>query len=1104
MFPIDWEDLICRRRQYRVTIRQGLRGRLHMRGGLRAASAASGPHFGLLADVGYLAGVSRIALGTLCVLAIAPRIVAAQEASNPSEGSSATKLPQIHVIATTPIAPPRRTAPAVPVAGSAAAAATAPAPSETTTTKPIPGAVDQDKIPSNVQTVGASAFDYTKTPDLLQAMVRALPGVALSNQTGNEFQLDFNYRGFIASPVIGTPQGLAVYQNGVRINEVFGDIVNWDFIPQNAINQLTLVPSNPVYGLNAIGGALSFEMKNGFTYNGVEGEVSGGSYGRVGTSVQAGGQVGNLSGYFTADAIDDAGWRDDSPSSLRRVYADLGARGDQTEFHVTFTGADNTFGAAAATPVQMLNQDWSSIYTIPQTTHNQLGFLTASATWKPSDTWTYQAVAYYRHFQQAHVDGNGTDAQNTGCPDPTVLCFPNLDGTLFNLITTRGQTVPATGVFGTSVLGEIDRTWTTTNSFGGSVQAASSEKLFGHENNFVLGASVDRGLVQFATTSELGTVNASQFPTVQGVGLFIDQPSGDVAPVGLGSATLYTGLYATDTFDITPRLSVTAGARYNFAQIILTDELGNDSLLNGNHTYSHFNPMIGATYKLTPNLTLYGDYAVANRAPTPLELACSDPERPCLIDNALVGDPPLQQVVTYTYEAGLRGQFDIAKGQVNWSVGAYHALNTNDILNVSSPIPGHVFFQNAGDTLRKGIEANLTYKQDRWNVYANFTTVDATFLNDLTLQSPFNPFADANGNIFVVPGDHLTGIPDFRFKLGGEYQITDPWKFGADLNVFGSQWLVGDESNQNPKLPPYWVVNLHSSYKISDNVELFGLVRNLFNQHYAVSGTFFDVTSFPYLDLTDPRTFIPGIPFAAYVGVRGTLPSGGPVFAADTSRPTVTKAAPVSWASTTPAVNWTGVYLGVNGGFSFGGSDWTDSVTGGSSDVFNTAGFVFGGTLGANYQAGPWVFGVEADGDWADSSGFGTFTTTSTTGLCAGGCLTKNTWLATARGRAGYAFDRFLVYGTGGAAFGNVPANFSNDPVSSSTEAGWTAGAGVEVAVAPHWSAKAEYLFVDLGNGSCTTDCAIQNPNGPPVIPNVAVKFNESLVRAGVNYKFGS
>jgi iron complex outermembrane recepter protein len=1022
----------------------------------------------------------------------------AQQAPSAGTSINAVSLPEIKVIGTTPLAPSR------PVARPAAAAATAaPAATPETASKAVPGVVELDKIPSNVQTVGASAFDGTKAPDLLQSMERALPGVSLSSQTGNDFQLDFNYRGYVAGPVIGTPQGLAVYQNGVRINEVFGDVVNWDLIPQKAINQLTLVPSNPVYGLNATGGALAFEMKNGYTYHAVEGELSGGSYGRAGASVQAGGQTGNLSGYITADAINDAGWRNNSPSSLRRVHADLGARGDQTEFHVTFTGADNNFGAAAATPVQMLGQNWASTYTIPQTTQNQLAFLTASATWKPTDTWTYQAIAYFRNFRQSHVDGNGTNASNdpTVCPDPTLLCFPNLDGSVSNLTTIRGQTVANAGALGfPSVLGEIDRTWTTTNSFGGTVQAATSERLFGHNNNLTMGLSVDRGLVQFSTTSELGTVNANQFPTVEGSGFFINQPSGDVAPVGLGATTLYAGLYATDTFDVTSRLSITAGGRFNFAQINLSDALGNDPPLAGSHTYTHFNPMIGTTYKLTPNLTFYGDFAEANRTPTPLELACADPFRPCLIDNSLVGDPNLQQVVSYTFEAGLRGQFNIAQGLANWTVGGFRALNTNDILPISSPLVGHEFFQNAGNTLRQGIEANLNYKQDRWNIYANYTYVDATFQNALTLQSPFNPFADANGNIFVVPGDHIPGIPDFRFKLGGEYQITKPWKFGADLNVIGSQWLVGDQSNQNPKLPAYWVVNLHSSYQVTENVEVFGLVRNLFDQHYSVYGTFFDVTSFPYLNLTDPRTFVPGIPFAAYVGVRGTMPTIGPAFASDASPPSVTKTSPIAWTGTaSPAVSWTGIYFGLNGGFTFGASNWTDSVTASSTGNFSTSGFVFGGTVGANYQVGSLVFGVEADGDWADASGFGTFTASA---LCAGGCLTTSSWLSTVRGRAGYALDRFLIYGTGGAAFGNVRANFSNDSVGSTTEAGWTAGAGVEVALARNWSAKAEYLFVKLADGSCTTDCAIADASGTPVIPNVAVKFSESIVRGGINYRF--
>jgi outer membrane immunogenic protein len=241
------------------------------------------------------------------------------------------------------------------------------------------------------------------------------------------------------------------------------------------------------------------------------------------------------------------------------------------------------------------------------------------------------------------------------------------------------------------------------------------------------------------------------------------------------------------------------------------------------------------------------------------------------------------------------------------------------------------------------------------------------------------------------------------------------------------------------------------------------------------------------------------MPFAAYVGVRGTLPIIGPAFA-DASPPLVTKAAPVAWTErSSSAINWTGIYLGLNGGYTFGASSWTDSVTETATGNFNTSGFVFGGTVGANYQVGSVVFGVEADGDRADASGFGTFTASS---LCAGGCLTTSSWLGTVRVRAGYAFDRFLVYGTGGAVFGNVRANFSNNPVSSMTEAGWTVGAGVEVAFARNWSAKAEYLFVNLADGSCTMDCAIADVSGTPVIPNVAVKFNESIVCGGVNYRF--
>jgi iron complex outermembrane receptor protein len=726
---------------------------------------------------------------------------------------------------------------------------------------PLPGSeIDRDKIPANVISVPAADFDHTVAPSLTDAMVRALPGVSRGDTTGNPFQPDLDYRGFTASPVPGTPEGIAVYQNGTRINETFGDTVNWDFIPEGAVNRMTLSPNNPVFGLNALGGAVSVEMKNGFNYQNAQGEVSGGSFGRIGGSAQAGGQKDNVAAYIAADAVNDDGWRDFSLSSarLRRVYLDVGAKGDKGEVHVSFTGADNRLGNVGATPVEMLNQRWSSVYTWPQTTHNQLAFAQANANYKPTDTLTLQGNAYFRGFWQSHTDGNTTDAQP--CAVPGLLCFGDDTTPLLSLA--GGQVVDK---FGPN-LGQIDRTWTSADSFGGSVQATGTAPIADHGNNFVMGVSVDHGRAHLSGKSELGTID--QTLLVNGTGVYIEAPSADLSPVILRSSSTYTGVYASDTFDVTSALSVTAGARYNVAHVTLYDQLGGE-LSSDNH-YSHLNPVAGLTYKVMPNMTAYAGFSQANRAPTPLEIGCSDPARPCLIDNFLISDPPLKQVVSTTYEAGLRGTLDLG-GQLQWNAGVYRTSNRDDIINVASDISGFGYFKNAARTRRQGVEAGVKYKKDRLNLYANYTFVDATFQSQLILSSPSNPFADANGDIYVFPGDHIPAIPQHRFKAGFEYNITDPWLIGADLNVVGQQYLVGDQSNQNPQVPAYWVVNLHTSYKLNTHIEAFGLVQNLFNQHYYASGTFFETDGIPFLTFTDPRTFVPGMPLAAYAGIRGTF-----------------------------------------------------------------------------------------------------------------------------------------------------------------------------------------------------------------------------------------
>lgn len=732
-------------------------------------------------------------------------------------------------------------------------------------TAPISGGdIDRDKVPANTVVLTPSDFDHGRSSSLPETLLQQAPSVAVTDTTGNFFQPNIEYRGFFASPVVGTPQGLAVYQNGVRINEAFGDTVNWDLIPENAIDRLSIVPNNPVYGLNALGGAVVVDMKNGFTYQGAEGEVRGGSFGRRAFSGQAGGQQGNYSAYVAADVLRDDGWRLSSPSDVKRIYADVGYRDDASEWHVNFTGASNFFGAAAATPIELLNSNWKAIYTTPQTTKNELAFITANGRRDLTDTLSIKGNVYYRGFRQRHVDGNDSDVVPCDGALTGFLCFDDDDNPLFS---TSGAIVP--DILGGAVPGSIDRTRTAADSFGGSVQLTSTYQAFGRPNHFVVGSAVDHGRTNFSADSELGAIQPDLFVT--GTGVIISQPSGEIAPVELVTKNTYTGFYATNTLDVTSALSVTAGGRFNIAQIKLEDQLGTD--LNGSHRFTRFNPVIGATYKLTPALTAYAGYSEANRAPTPSELGCSDPARPCLLDNFLVSDPPLEQVISRTVEAGLRGTLDFgsARGRLAWSLGGYHTLNDNDIQNIPSTITGRGYFQNVGGSKRQGIEASAKYRNERWNLFASYSYIDATYRDALTLASPNNPLADADGNIFVTPGNRIPGIPQHRFKAGAEYVVTNAWKVGVDVLAVGRQYYVGGESNLNDQLPSYWTTNLRTSYRLSEHAEVFGLVQNLFDRRYYTFGTYFETDAVPFLGVSDPRTVSPGAPLAVYAGIRARL-----------------------------------------------------------------------------------------------------------------------------------------------------------------------------------------------------------------------------------------
>jgi outer membrane receptor protein involved in Fe transport len=303
------------------------------------------------------------------------------------------------------------------------------------------------------------------------------------------------------------------------------------------------------------------------------------------------------------------------------------------------------------------------------------------------------------------------------------------------------------------------------------------------------------------------------------------------------------------------------------------DQLG--TALNSDNTYNRFNPVIGGTYKITPELTAYAGYSEANRVPTPLELGCADPVRPCLIATFLVSDPPLKQVVSKTVEAGFRGTKELAIGTLGWKVGGFRATNDDDILAV--PVPnrqGFGYFQNVGSTRRQGLEAEVNLKSSALQLHASYAFLDARFLDAVLLGSN-SPFA-VDGVIRVTPGDQIPAIPRHRIKVGVEYAVTDDWKVGGDALWVSSQYFVGDESNQYAKLPSYAVFNLHTSYQVTKTVQLYGKVDNIFDNRYATYGTFFDTTAVPNFanggaPFTNPSSLSPARPRAFYAGLRATF-----------------------------------------------------------------------------------------------------------------------------------------------------------------------------------------------------------------------------------------
>src|SRR3954465_432182 len=623
-------------------------------------------------------------------------------------------------------------------------------------TTPLPGVgTPISAVPANVQTANDRQIEALPSPALPAFLERAMGGFLSSTSQGNPFQSDVSFRGFSASPLLGTPQGLSVYVDGVRVNEPFGDVVNWDLIPKNAISSVTLIPgSNPVFGLNTLGGALAVLTKSGSTYPGVAAQGYGGSFGRRALEAEAGGRRGSADFFVAGTAFRESGWREHTSSEINQVFAKVGREDARNDLDLSVTVADNKLAGTQALPGSMLGSPRQA-YTWPDETENRLGGVNLRASRVIDEANLVFANLYYRETRTRVFNSNVNDDCGAGA-----CAF------------TAGNN-----------LTHIDQ-----DRAGASLQYTRLAPIRGRKNQLTVGGNLDSARTRFTGesqpadfTSDRGTISSEAF---------------ELETAAKARQALYS-LYMQDVLAVTDAWNVTLAVSANGARVRIEDTSGAQPELNAEHSFFRLNPAAGVAYSPRRGDTWYANYSEGMRTPTPVELTCADPAAPCRLPNIFLADPPLKKVVSRTLELGLRQALG-AKLRVSAAVFRTDLQDDIQFISTSGTAINSGFFQNVGRTRRQGVELGLEgAPAAAVRVAARYSYVDATFESPFSAFSPNNSSADAAGDIHVERGDRIPGIPRDALKLRGELDALERATFGATLLAFSSQYARGDENNED-------------------------------------------------------------------------------------------------------------------------------------------------------------------------------------------------------------------------------------------------------------------------------------------------------------------
>ena len=718
---------------------------------------------------------------------------------------------------------------------------------------PLPGfGVPAAQVPANVQAVTGAEITRQHPLNLPEFMSQRLPGVNVNDNQGNPFQPDLTYRGFTASPLLGTPQGISVYQDGVRINEPFGDTVNWDLIPTSAISTINLIPgSNPLFGLNTLGGALSIRTKSGAQYPGTEGRVYGGSFGRRAAEAQHGGTNGEFDYFASASAFREDGWRAQSPFDVRQFFSKLGWQDGKTDIDFSITHAESDLGGNGLLPQSLYGNDPRQAYTLRDTTRNRMTLFAVNATrWLTGDR-LWSSTAYLRRSEKNTSNGDVNEVSDA-----------------------RNGVVPYED--GDPNASSVNRTRTSQRGYGFSTQLAlTSEGPSARRNLLIVGGGYDRSASDFRQSYRLGGFNADRSATPTGAETEIVNLDG-------GSAT--SSLFVTDTHSPGPQWHLTGSARYNTTRVRTVDGLSPplpppSAGLGNDLVFTKLNPAAGVSYTPEGAPGLYAGFSQGNRPPSPVELGCADRNSPCHLPNAMASDPPLKQVVSRTVEAGARAR--TASG-LRWNATLFRTMNYDDILFVSSSASSG-FFTNFGKTRRQGLEATLERSHGKFSWALNYSLIDATYRSSAVLFSQANSTADANGDIQVSPGDRIPGIPRQHLNAVASYDLTDRTTVGAGAVAVSRQFARGNDNNRHQpdganflgpgEIGGYALFNLNLDYKLDRGLQVFAKLSNVFDRRYATTGALRQ-NFFPGGNLTAPGSqvnetfYAPGAPRALWVGIQ--------------------------------------------------------------------------------------------------------------------------------------------------------------------------------------------------------------------------------------------